>query len=86
MLVTLNEAYKVAQLQGQPLSAGHAFYLATRGGAQALHLEDTVGSIAVGMEADLIALDLHSTPIIEHRMRYARDLGRRAVRADDHGR
>ena len=34
MLQTLNEAYKVAQLNGNPLSSGHAFYLATRGSAR----------------------------------------------------
>jgi guanine deaminase len=74
VLLTLGEAYKVAQLNGNPLSAGHAFYLATRGSAQALYLEDKVGSIAGGMEADVIVLDLKSTPIIEYRMRHCRDL------------
>ncbi len=74
MLQTLNEAYKVAQLNGNTLSAGHAFYLATRGTAKALYLEDKIGSIEVGMEADLIVLDLKSTPLIEYRMRYCRDL------------
>ena len=52
----------------------HAFYLATRGAAQALHLEDTIGSIAPGMEADLIVLDLKSTPLIERRMRRCESL------------
>ena len=33
ILATLGEAYKAAQLNRQPLSAGHAYYLATRGGA-----------------------------------------------------
>ena len=74
MLQTLNEAYKVAQLNGHTLSPGHAFYLATRGGAEALCLEDTVGSLAPGMEADLVVLDLKSTPLIEYRMRSCRDL------------
>jgi guanine deaminase len=36
MLQTLGEAYKAAHLTGNTLSAGHAFYLASRGGAQAL--------------------------------------------------
>lgn len=74
ILQTLNEAYKAAQLNGNPLSSGHAFYLATRGTAQALYLDDTIGSIAPGMEADLVVLDLKSTPIIEYRMRYCEDL------------
>jgi guanine deaminase len=73
MLQTLNEAYKAAQLNGYPLSAGHAFYLATRGSAAALGLEDKVGSIAPGMEADITVLDLYSTPIISYRMKYAKD-------------
>jgi guanine deaminase len=74
ILQTMNEAYKAAQLNGNPLSSGHAFYLATRGTAQSLYLDDTIGSIAPGMEADLVTLDLKSTPIIEYRMRYCKDL------------
>ena len=74
MLQTLNEAYKVAQLNGNSLSAGHAFYLATRGTAKALHLDDKIGSVGVGMEADLIVLDLKSTPLIEYRARYCNDI------------
>jgi guanine deaminase len=70
MLQTLNEAYKVAQLNGNSLSAGHAFYLATRGTAKALYLDDRIGSIAPGMEADVIVLDLRSTPVIDYRMQY----------------
>jgi len=73
ILATLNEAYKAAQLNGNALSAGHAFYLATRGTAHAMYLEDKIGSIAQGMEADVVVLDLKSTPIIEYRMRYCQD-------------
>ena len=69
MLQTMNEAYKVAQLKGERLSAPLAFYLATRGAARALYLEDRIGSLAPGMEADLIVLDLRSTPVIDFRMR-----------------
>jgi guanine deaminase len=74
MLQTMNEAYKAAQLHGHSLTAGHVFYLATRGTAHALYLDDTIGSVAPGMEADLVVLDLKSTPLIEYRMRYAADL------------
>ncbi len=74
MLQTLNETYKVAQLNGHALSAGHAFYLATRGTAKALYLDKHIGSVAVGMEADVIVLDLKSTPLIDFRMRHCRDI------------
>ena len=74
VLGTLGEAYKVAQLGGHALSPHHAFYLATRGSAHALYLDDRIGSIAAGMEADLAVLDLKSTPIIDFRMRHAGDL------------
>lgn len=74
MLRTMGEAYKAAQLHGRPLPAAHAFYLATRGAAQALYLDDTIGSVAPGMEADLVVLDLKSTPLIAYRMRYAENL------------
>ena len=74
ILQTLNEAYKVAQMNGNPLSAGQAFYLATRGTAEALCLDGKIGSLAPGMEADMVVLDLKSTPIIEYRMQYAEDI------------
>ena len=69
MLQTLNAAYKTAQLLGGSLSAPEAFYLATRGTARALYLDDRIGSLAPGMEADVIVMDLKSTPAIEFRMR-----------------
>jgi guanine deaminase len=74
VLQTLNETYKVAQLGGYALSAAHAFYLATRGGAEALCLDDIIGSIAPGREADLVALDLYSTPLIDYRMRFCENI------------
>ena len=39
-------------------SAAHAFWLATQGGARALDLDDRIGSLAPGFEADLVVLDL----------------------------
>jgi guanine deaminase len=74
ILATLNEAYKAAQLNSYPLSASHAYYVATRGTAHAMYLEDKIGSIAPGMEADIVVLDMKSTRIIDYRMQFAKDL------------
>jgi guanine deaminase len=73
-LQTMREAYKVAQLNGYSLSPVAAYYLATRGAAQSLYLDDRIGSIAPGYEADLVVLDLHSTEIIDYRMRYCESI------------
>lgn len=73
-LVSMNEAYKVAQLQGYDLNAPRAFYLATLGAARALYLDDRIGSIAVGQEADMVVLDLKATPILDFRMRHTASL------------
>jgi guanine deaminase len=70
MLTTLNAAYQAAQLNGYSLSARHAHYLATRGTAHAMYLEDKIGSIAPGMEADIVVLDMKSTPLIKYRMQF----------------
>ena len=72
IMATLDAAYKASQLNGQSLSAGHAYYLATRGSARAMYLDDKVGSLAAGMEADLVVLDMRSTPLIDFRMNQAR--------------
>jgi guanine deaminase len=73
-LRSLGEAYKVAKLGGHALTPEQGFYLATRGGAEALRLDDTIGSIAPGYEADLVVLDLKATPLLDFRLSYARDL------------
>jgi len=70
----MNEAYKAAQLHGKALSAWHALYLATRGAAHALYLDDMIGSLEPGHEADVVVLDLHSTSLIDYRMRHCRDI------------
>jgi guanine deaminase len=74
ILLTLNEAYKAAQLNNNKLTAGHAYYLATRGTAHSMYIEDKVGSIAPGMEADIVVLNMKSTPIIDYRMQFAQDI------------
>jgi len=71
MLATMNEAYKVAALDSYPVSAVRLFYLATRGGAAALGLDDRIGSLMVGNEADFVVLDPNATPMLAQRSRRA---------------
>jgi len=68
MLQTANEAYKVLQMNGQSWQAAQAFYQMTLGNARALGLDQRVGSLRAGAEADLIVLDPGATPAMAHRM------------------
>jgi guanine deaminase len=68
MLETANEAYKVLQMNGQSWPAVQAFYQMTLGNARALGLEDRIGALKEGLEADLIVLDSRATPAMAHRM------------------
>jgi len=74
MLRTMAAAYEVAQLRGQSLHPAQLWWLATQGSARALRCEDRIGNIAPGMEADLVVIDLASTPAIEQATRRAGDL------------
>jgi guanine deaminase len=67
MLRTLDEARKVARLQGQDLSPLRAFYFATLGAARCLELDDRIGRLEVGAEADFIVLNLEATPLMARR-------------------
>lgn len=73
-LQSLNEAYKVMQLQGKKLDPFKSLYLATLGGARALYLDDRIGNLQPGKEADFVVLDYQATPLIDYRMRQARTL------------
>ncbi|SEQ40462.1 guanine deaminase [Pseudomonas sp. NFACC02] len=71
ILQTLNEAYKVMQLQGAKLSPFKSLYLATLGGARALRLDDRIGNLNAGTEADFVVLDFNATPLLSYRMKQA---------------
>jgi guanine deaminase len=74
MLRTLDEARKVARLQGEDLAPLRAFYLATLGAARCLRLESHIGQLEPGREADFIVLDLEATPLIARRTAAAQTL------------
>ena len=67
----MSEAYKILHLQGQSLPASRALYLATLGAAEALGLDDYIGNLAAGKEADFIVLDTDGSNITARRARAA---------------
>ena len=68
MLRTMDEAYKVLQLRQHRLSPLNSFYMATLGNARALGLENRIGAIAPGHDADLVVLDARATRLAALRM------------------
>ncbi|MEQ6917595.1 guanine deaminase [Halomonas aquatica] len=73
-LATLKAAYQVGQLRGQPLTAWQGFYGLTLGNARALSLDERIGRLATGMEADLVVLDPAATPLMARRTARSRSL------------
>ena len=74
MLRTMAAAYEIGQLRGVPMHAAQLLWLATAGSARTLRMEHQIGNIAPGMEADLVVLDLASTPAIAQRSARAETL------------
>lgn len=74
MLRTMAAAYDMAQLRGVALHPAQLWWLATVGSAAALGLGDRIGNLGVGMEADLVVIDLASTPAIAQRAARAGNL------------
>jgi len=74
LLATMSEAYKVAQLLGQPIGVIEAFFLATLGGARALALDHRIGSLSPGRDADLVVLDPNATALLAFRNARSRSI------------
>lgn len=74
MFKTMRAAYEVAQLRGHSLHPYQLWYLATLGSAQAMGIDDRVGNLAPGMEADVIVIDPASTELIARRAAEAESL------------
>ncbi|WEX86024.1 guanine deaminase [Sinorhizobium garamanticum] len=62
MLKTLDEAYKILQLQAERLNPFDSFYLMTRCNAEALSLVERIGTLEPGTDADLVVLNMAATP------------------------
>ena len=67
MLRTMAAAYEIGQLRGTPLHPAQLWWLATAGSARALHADHQIGALTPGLEADLVILNLRSTPAIAQR-------------------
>ena len=62
MLRTMDEAYKIQQLLGERLNPFESFFHLTRGNAEALMLEQHIGTLEPGTDADLVVLNVGATP------------------------
>ena len=74
MLETMSEAYKIMALQGQKLSPLQSYYMLTLGNARALGLQDKIGSLHMGADADIVVLDARAKPAMDLRMDVAETL------------
>lgn len=74
LLANMADAYKVCQLQHCRLDPFEAIYLATQGSAVAFKLEDKIGNLNVGTEADFVELNPSAFPMLEQRMKGAKSL------------
>ena len=74
MFRTMSEAYKMLHLQGQPLPASRALYLATLGAAEALYLDECIGNFVAGKDADFVVIDTGASHITARRAAAAETL------------
>ena len=70
----LSDAYKIQQLQKRSLNVAHLLYLATLGGARALHLDHETGNFAKGKSADFFVLNAEEDSYLVERLRRCDDL------------
>ena len=74
MLRTLDEAYKIQQLENYSLNPLASYFWSTMGNAECLGLQNQIGSIKAGSYADLIVLNSESTSLMRHRMEKCRTI------------
>lgn len=74
MLRTMAAAYEIGQLRGTPLHPAQLLWLATVGSARSLWMDDKIGNLAPGNEADIVVVDLASTEAITQRESRANDI------------
>ncbi len=67
MWQTMNDAYKIQQLQKNPISPLRLFYLATLGAAKTLSMDDKIGSFEKGKYADFQVIDWQANRLIREK-------------------
>ena len=67
LMHTAGLAYQAALAREERLDPFRALYLATAGSAALLHIDDRVGALALGQEADFVVLDDRATPLMARR-------------------
>ena len=68
MLRTMDEGYKVIALLGEKINPFASFWQITLGNAKALSIDDRVGTLDAGTDADITVLDARATPTMALRM------------------
>lgn len=74
MLRSMAAAYEIAQLRGHALHPAQLLWLATAGSARSLHLQNKIGTLETGLEADVTVLNLSSTRTIAQRTMQAENV------------
>lgn len=62
LMRTMDEGYKALMLRGQKMAPLTAWWWATLGNAQALGMQDRIGTLEPGSEADIVVLNCTATP------------------------
>jgi guanine deaminase len=74
MLEVMGDAYKVAMLKNYKLPTMMRWFFATLGAAQALQLDDKIGNLEIGKEADFIVIDPDATSYMQYRHKQTTDI------------
>lgn len=74
MLRTMDEAYKVAQLQGDRMHPLQSYHDITLGNAQALGMSDCIGTLETGTYADITVLNAQATTASKIKMEQVKTL------------
>ncbi len=74
MFAVMDDAYKVSMLQSSKLPSMIRWFLATLGSAKALQIDDKIGSLTPGKEADFIVIDPEASPLLKYRNNQVDDI------------